>query len=185
MDQRIATERRPSTALGAGVLILAVTALFTAVGVERGLAALDPDRIDRATILAGIDFGLSPEATQNLTGIAAGLILLLCVLTTILGVGVLLRRESVRHAAIGTFAIFAVVMIPLAMVGVLSGEPSVSTWVGLGAGIVDATIVYLLAQPDTTREFELAERGRQRRRAERAERAGRRRAARSGAAAGR
>jgi len=73
-------------------------------------------------------------------------------------------------------------MIPLAMVGVLSGEPSVSTWVGLGAGIVDATIVYLLAQPDTTREFELAERGRQRRRAERA---GRRRTARSGAAASR
>ncbi|HSL32292.1 MAG TPA: hypothetical protein VK871_01510 [Candidatus Limnocylindrales bacterium] len=182
MDERTANERRPSTAVGGGVLILAVTVLFTAVGIERGLAALDPNRIDRETILAGVDFGLSPEATQNLTGIAAVLILLLCVLTAILGVGVLLRRESVRHAAIGTFAIFAVVMIPLAMVGVLSGEPSVSTWVGLGVGVVDAIIVYLLAQPETKREFELAERGREHRRAERA---ARRRAARSGVAAGR
>jgi hypothetical protein len=182
MDQRTATERRPSTVAGAGVLILAVTGLFAAVGVERGLAALDPDRIDRATVLAGIDFGLSPEATQNLTGIAAVLILLLCVLTAILGVGVLLRRESVRHAAIGTFAIFAVVITPLALAGVLSGEPSLSTWVALGVGVVDAIIVYLLAQPETKREFELAERGREHRRAERA---ARRRVARSGVAAGR
>lgn len=173
--------RRGSTAMAAGVVMLGVTALFGAVGVERGLAAVDPDRIDRDTILAGIDFGLSPEATQNLSGISAAVILLLCILTTILGIGVLMRRESVRHAAIGTFAIFAAVVLPLALVGVLSGEPSVSTWVALGAGAVDVLVVYLLAQPDTKREFEVAERARERRRAERA---ARRRAERSRAAAG-
>jgi drug/metabolite transporter (DMT)-like permease len=182
MELTTPSQRRPASALvAAGVLILAVTALFAAVGVERGLAALDPDRIDRDTLLAGIDFGLNPEAVQNLSGIAAALLLLLCLLTTILGVGVLLRRESVRLATIGTFAVFAAVMVPLALAGVLSGEPSTSTWVGLGAGVVDAIVVYLLAKPETKREFELAERARQ---ARRAERSARRRAARTGAPAG-
>lgn len=180
MDQPRPIERRRSNAVAAGVAILALTALFAAVGVERGLAALDPDRIDRETLLAGVAFHLSPEATQNLTGIASVMVLLLCVLTAILGVGVLLRRESVRHAAMGTFVVFAAVTLPLALVGVLSGQPSVSTWIALGAGIVDAVIVYLLAQADTKREFELAERSRERRRAERA---ARRRAARSRAPA--
>jgi hypothetical protein len=170
-------QRQRSTSVAAGVLILAVTAVFAGVGVDRALSALDPDRIDRSTILAGIAFNLTPEATRNLTAIAAVLILLLCVVSASEGIGVVLRRDSVRHAAIGTFAIFAAVILPLAIVGVLSGAPTASTWVALGAGIVDVIIVYLLALPGTKREFELAERSRDRRRAERT---ARRRAARSG-----
>jgi hypothetical protein len=154
---------RADPARVAGALILALTALFTAVGVERALAAIDPSREARGTVLAAFAFGLSPEAAQNLTAIAAILVLAASLLGAVLGVGVLLRREAVRHAAIGTFAVFAAVMLPLSIAGVLSGRPTGTTWVALGVGIADAVIVYLLSKPETKRAFELADRSRQRR----------------------
>jgi hypothetical protein len=163
------------TSIGAGILILALTALFSVIGIDLARNALDPSQIDRETLLTAFGLGLTPEETQNLTGLTAILILVLCALTTILGIGVLLRREGVRHAAIGTFFIFAAVTIPLAFTGMVSDEPSGSVWVGFLIGVTDAGIVALLLHAQTLADFQRAEAARQRgRSARRARRAARR-----------
>jgi hypothetical protein len=80
---------------------------------------------------------------------------------------VLRRREGVRHAAIGTFVVFAAVTIPLAVSGLLSEDPSPGVLIGLGIGIADAFVVYLLLRRETLIDFERAEDARLRARAER------------------
>lgn len=172
--------RRPQTGTSgiAGGLMLAVTALFTVLGVDMARDALDPSRIDRETILNAIGLGLNREETQNLKGMVAVVLLALCTVAAVLGIGVLRRREGVRHAAIGTFFVFAAITIPLAVTGIASEDPPPGVVIGLAIGVIDAVIVYLLARPQTMAEFERAEAQRDRVRAER--RAARRSAGSSG-----
>jgi hypothetical protein len=158
---------RAGTSTAAGVLILALTALFGVIGIDHARDALDPDRVDRETLLAAIGLGLNPDETRNLLAITAIVLLALSALTTVIGIGVLGRREGVRHAAIGTFVVFAVVTIPLAVSGLLQDDPSPGVLIGLAVGIADALVVYLLLRPETAIDFERAEDERLRWRSER------------------
>jgi uncharacterized membrane protein len=162
-------ERRRSTiSVAAGTLILAVTALFVVIGVDLALDAFVRSRLDRETYLNAIGFGLNREATENFLVITSFVILALCVLTTVQGIGVLGRREGVRHAAIGTFFVFAAVTLALSIAELMSDDVEPSVAVALVIGVVDASIVYLLLHERTTAEFELAERERDRARSVRA-----------------
>jgi uncharacterized membrane protein len=97
------------------------------------------------------------------------------VVTTIEAIGVLGSREGVRHAAVGTFLVFAAVTLILSIAELMSDEVERSVAVALVIGVIDALIVYLLVHERTTAEFELAERARDRARSVRvAERAARR-----------
>jgi hypothetical protein len=150
-----------------GILILGVTALFTAIGIDQARQALDPSLVDRETYLASIGVGLNPEEAQNLTGLVAIIVLGLCVLTTIEGLGVLARRQGLRHAAIGTFIAFAAVTLPLSIAGLFAEDPSRSVLVGLLIGVADALVVYLLIHGQTVLAFDRADLAREHARAAR------------------
>jgi hypothetical protein len=159
---------RTRTSLAAGILILGLTALFVPIGIDLALDALDPSRLDRETYFSAVGFGLNQQETQNLLGLTAILILGLSALTMVLGIGVLRRREGVRHAAIGTFVMFAVVTFALSTAELLSEEVAPTVAIALVIGAIDAAIVYLLLHPRTSADFERAEDARERVRAARA-----------------
>lgn len=170
---------RARTTVVAGGLILGLTVLFCVIGADLARRALDPSAIERETLLRAVGLGLNPEQTQNLLGIGAIAVLSLCALTTILGIGVLLRREGVRHAAIGTFIAFSVVTLPLAVSGLLADDPPRTAWIGLMIGGLDATVAILLLQSDTVLDLQQAEVRRERRRSARDDERRARKAARS------
>jgi hypothetical protein len=167
------SERKPraKTTVAAATLMLALTALFGLVGVQQARSALDPARIERDTYFSGINFGLNAVETRNLITISAVLVLGLCVLSVVLVIGVLGRRASVRHGAIGTFIVFAAVTLPLSIGELFSKDPAPTAAMGLLIGGIDIAIVVLLLRPETLNEFERAEAARDRvRAARRAER---------------
>jgi hypothetical protein len=167
------SERKPraKATLAAAMLMLALTALFSLIGVEQARSALDPARIERETYFSGINFGLNAVETRNLITISAVLVLGLCTLSIVLVIGVLGRRASVRHAAIGTFIVFAAVTLPLSVGELLSEDPAPTAAIGLVIAAIDIAIVVLLLRPETLNEFERAEASRERvRAARRAER---------------
>jgi hypothetical protein len=150
------------TWIGAGILILGVTAVFTVIGIDQARQAMDPSLVDRETYLASIGLGLNPEEAQNFTGLTAIIVLGLCVLTTIEGLGVLAKRQGLRHAAVGTFITFAAVTLPLAIAGLFAENPNRSVLVGLLIGLADALVVYLLIHGETVLAFDRAEAARER-----------------------
>lgn len=162
-------ERRKTsgTLIGAGTLILVITALFTFIGIHQARQALDPSLVDRETYLASVGVGLNPEEAQNFTGLTAIVVLLLCALTTIEGIGVLARRPGLRHAAIGTFTVFAAITLPLAIAGLFADNPNRSVLVGLLIGLADALVVYLLLHGQTVLAFDRANAARERERSAR------------------
>jgi hypothetical protein len=167
------SERKPraKTTIAAATLMLALTALFGVIGVEQARSALDQSRIGRETYFSGVDFGLNAVETRNLITISAVLVLGLCILSVVLVIGVLGRRASVRHAAIGTFIVFAAVTLPLSIGELFSEDPEPTAAIGLLIAGIDIAIVVLLLRPATLNEFERAEAARDRvRAARRAER---------------
>ena len=165
---------RPRSIL-AGVLMLALTAVFVVIGVDAVLDAFVQGRLDRQTYLTSVGFGLNEDEMKNFLAIVGIVILLLCVVTAIESIGVLGSREGVRHAAVGTFLVFSVVTLILSVAELMSDEVERTVAVALVIGVVDAVIVYLLVDERTTAEFERAERARDRARSLRtSERAARR-----------
>jgi hypothetical protein len=163
MERSMAEERRErGTWVGAAVLILGVTAVFIVIGIDQARQALDPSLVDRETYLASIGVGLNPEEAQNFTGLTAIVVLGLCLLTTIEAVGVLARRQGPRHAAIGTFVVFAAVTLPLAVAGLFAENPNRSVLAGLLIGLADALVVYLLLHQRTVLAFDRADKARER-----------------------
>lgn len=171
---------RAKTTIAAAALMLALTVPFTVMGVGLARNALDPTRIDRETYFSAIGFGLSSVETRNLIAISAMLVLGLCILSLVLVIGVVGKRASVRHAAIGTFIVFAAVTLPLSIAEIFSQDPEPTAAVGVLIAVIDIAIVVLLLRPETLNEFERAEAARERiRAARRAERlAGRSKASR-------
>jgi hypothetical protein len=163
-----------------GISMLAVTGLFVVIGVDAVLDAFVSGRLDRDTYLSAIGFGLNPEETKNFLAIVGIVVLALCVVTTIEGIGVLGSREGVRHAAVGTFLVFAAVTLILSIAELMSEHVERSVAVALVIGVVDALIVYLLLHERTTAEFERAERERDRARSVRMSERTTRRAQRAG-----
>jgi hypothetical protein len=159
----MAEERKTrGTWIGAGILILGVTAVFIVIGIDQARQAMDPSLVDRETYLASIGLGLNPEEAQNFTGLTAIIVLALCVLTTIEGLGVLAKRQGLRLAAVGTFIAFAAITLPLATAGLFAENPNRSVLVGLLIGLADALVVYLLMHGQTVLAFDRAEAARER-----------------------
>jgi hypothetical protein len=105
--------------------------------------------------------------TRNLVAISAVLVLGLCILCLVLVIGVLGHRASVRHAAIGTFVVFAAVTLPLSLAEIFSPDAEPTAAIGLLVAGVDIAIVVLLLRPETVNGFERAEAARERVRAAR------------------
>lgn len=166
--------------------MLALTVPFTVMGVGLARNAIDPTRIERETYFSAVGFGLNSVETRNLVAISAVLVIGLCILSLVLVIGVLGRRASVRHGAIGTFVVFAAVTLPLSIAEIFSPEPEPTSAIGLLIAGVDIAIVVLLLRPETLNEFERAEAARERvRAARRAERlAGRSKASRRASESG-
>lgn len=158
------TAPRAGTTTFAGVLILLLTAAFLVAGIDLARTAIGSADQDREAYLAGLALGLSPQAQANFTGIIAVIVLGLCVLTTVCGIGVLTRREGVRHAAIATFVLFTLVTVPLAIAGLNADKVTGGAWVGLFIGLLDALVLWLLLRGKTSRDFERAESIRRRQR---------------------
>lgn len=171
---------RAKTTIAATALMLALTVPFTVMGVGMARNALDPAGIDRDTYFSAVGFGLNSVETRNLIAISAILVLGLSILSLVLVIGVLGRRASVRHGAIGTFIVFAAVTLPLSIAEIFSEAPEPTAAIGLLIAGIDIAIVVLLLRPETLNEFERAESARERvRAARRAERlAGRSKASR-------
>lgn len=180
------THPRAKTTIAAAALMLALTVPFTVMGVGLARNAIDPARIERDTYFSAVGFGLNSVETRNLVAISAVLVLGLCILSLVLLIGVLGRRASVRHGAIGTFVVFAAVTLPLSIAEIFSPEPEPTATIGLLIAGVDIAIVVLLLRPETLNEFERAESARDRvRAARRAERlAGRSKASRRASESG-
>jgi heme A synthase len=165
------SDPRAKTTIAAAALMLALTALFGVIGVELARRALDPSRIEQETYFSGVSFGLNAVETRNLVAMSAILVLVLVILSLVLVIGVLGRRASVRHGAIGTFIVFAAVTLPLSIGEIFSEDPEPTAAIGLLIAAVDIAIVALLLRPETLNEFERAEAARERvRAARRAER---------------
>jgi uncharacterized membrane protein len=162
------------------MLMLALTAVFVVIGIDAVLDAFVTGRLDRRTYLTAIGFGLNTEEMRNFLAIVGIVILVVCVVTTIEAIGVLGSREGVRHAAVGTFLVFAAVTLILSIAELMSDDVERSVAVALLIGVVDALVVYLLVHEHTTAEFERAERGRERARSLRLSERAARRASRTG-----
>lgn len=158
---------RAKTTIAAAALMLALTVPFTVIGVGFARDALDPARVDPDTYVRAIGFGLNSVETRNLLTVSAVLVLGLCILSFVLVIGVLGRRASVRHAAIGTFVVFAAVTLPLSIAEIFSQDPEPTAAIGLLIAGIDIAIVILLLRPETLNEFERAESARDRVRADR------------------
>ena len=162
---------RAKTTIAAAALMFALTVPFTVMGVGMARNALDPARIDRDTYFSAVGFGLNSVETRNLIAISAILVLGLSILSLVLVIGVLGRRASVRHGAIGTFIVFAAVTLPLSITEIFSEDPEPTAAIGLLIAGIDIAIVVLLLRPETLNEFERVESARERvRAARRAER---------------
>ncbi len=88
----------------------------------------------------------------------SGIVVLLFVLVSVIALlGVALRRQGFREAALGVFAAFAIVMIPLGISGRVADPPAENAMVGIMVGLVSGLVVVLLAVPATSLTFDQAE----------------------------
>ena len=84
-------------------------------------------------------------------------ILLFALVAAIALIGVAMRRQGFREAALGLFAAFAIVMIPLGISGQVAEPPAENAMIGILVGVVCALVVVLLAVPATSLTFDIAE----------------------------
>lgn len=139
---------------------------FAVGGVQLFLDGVDPDRIDAgarsAVVQLGIPAGLREMGTMST--ISGVIILLFVVVAAVSLVGVALRRQGFREAALGVFAAFAIVMIPLGISGQMAEPPGENATMAVVIGVVSAMVVVLLAVPATSLTFDQAEIDRRRKR---------------------
>lgn len=88
----------------------------------------------------------------------SGIVILVLVLVSAVAlVGVALRRQGSREAALGIFAAFAIVMIPIGISGQVAEPPTENAMMGIVIGLVATMVVVLLAVPATSLTFDQAE----------------------------
>ena len=97
--------------------------------------------------------------------ISGMVILLLAMVALIALIGVALRRQGFREAALGVFVAFAIVMIPLGLSGQMADPPGDNAMMGILVGVVSGLVVVLLAVPATSLTFDQAEVDRRRKQA--------------------
>lgn len=120
---------------------------------------LDPAGIDESTRSAAVQLGI-PRGLRDMGVMStiSGIVILLLALVAIIALlGVAARRQGYREAALGIFAAFAIIMIPLGVSGQVAEPPAENATVGILVGVVCALVVVLLAVPATSLMFDQAE----------------------------
>ena len=161
--------RRYGTTAAAVFLGGSLSIAFGLAGLHLVVDGLDPTRIDESTTSAAVQLGI-PRGLRDMGVMAtiSGIVILLLALVAIIALlGVAARRQGYREAALGVFAAFAIVMIPLGVSGQMADPPAENAPVGILVGVVCALVVVLLAVPATSLTFDQAEVDRRRKRARR------------------
>jgi hypothetical protein len=152
--------RRPAwSTLAAAGLMGVVTLAFVTYAVT-AVAELDFTRVAASPEAARL--GLDGARERMVTMVTAALVLALSLVSAAQGVGLLLRLEGARHAALLTFAVLGLLALAAAVPGVLADPPRPSAAWGVLTGMADVTVVALLLLPATADDFDLAERDRRR-----------------------
>jgi hypothetical protein len=132
---------------------------FGIAGVQLVLDGLDPLRIDGSARSAAVQLGV-PSGVREMgvmSTISGIVILLFALVAAIALIGVAMRRQGFREAALGLFAAFAIVMIPLGISGQVAEPPAENAMIGILVGVVCALVVVFLAVPATSLTFDIAE----------------------------
>jgi hypothetical protein len=151
--------RRYGTTATAVFLGGTLSVAFALAGIQLFLDGVDPGRIDTGARSAAVQLGI-PAGVREMGVMAtiAGVVILLFVLVASIAlIGVSLRRQGFREAALGVFAAFAVVMIPLGISGQVAEPPGENAMMAIVIGVVSAIVVILLAVPATSLTFDQAE----------------------------
>ena len=159
--------RRFGTTAAAVFLGGSLSIAFAVAGLQLFLDGLDPARIEEGTRSAAVQLGV-PSGIRSMGVMAtiSGIVILLLVLVSVIAlVGVAMRRQGSREAAMGVFAAFAIVMMPLGISGLKAEPPAEDAMTGILIGVVCALVVVLLAVPATSLTFDQAEVDRRRKRA--------------------
>lgn len=159
--------RRFGTTAAAVLLGGSLSIAFSWAGVQLFFDGLDPNRIDQDTRSAAVQLGV-PSGVRDMgvmSTISGIVILLFAVVAIVALIGVAARRQGFREAALGVFAAFAIVMIPLGISGQKAEPPADNAMTGILIGVVCVAVVVLLAVPATSLTFDQAEVDRRRRRA--------------------
>jgi hypothetical protein len=143
----------------------ALSIAFAFAGTQLFLDGLNPDRIDQELRSAAVQLGIpSGLREMGVLSTISGTVILLLVLVSIIAlVGVAMRRQGSREAALGVFSAFAIVMIPLGIAGQMAEPPGENAMTAILVGVVSAVVVALLAVPATSLAFDRAEIDRRRR----------------------
>ena len=137
------------------MLIIAVTTPFLDRAVTN-IIVLRHDLVPSAYDAGAARLGIPPESFSTAAIFSSLVLLSVSLWTLLLGVALLRRRAWAREAAILTFVFFTL-CLPLSIVGVLSSPPAPNAWFGIGVGLIDATIVALLALRLTAEDVERAD----------------------------
>jgi hypothetical protein len=140
---------------------------FAIAGTQLFLDGLDPERIDAGQRSAAVRLGIpSGLREMGVLSTISGIVILVFVsVAAIALIGVAMRRQGSREAALGVFSAFAIVMIPLGIAGQMAEPPGENAMTAILVGVVSAVVVALLAVPATSLTFDRAEIDRRRRQA--------------------
>ena len=136
------------------VAALALTWLLTVAFASQALARMlsGGSQTSREAAL-----GVARDDVATGRAITSGLILVVCLLTALMAVGIARRREGSRHAAIGTFLLFGVVSLGSALAGLSADPPAPNAGVGLLNGVACLAVFGLLVNRRTAEDFGRAE----------------------------
>jgi hypothetical protein len=159
--------------VAAGVLMLGVSAPFVVQGVTAAVrAGQDSLASVRETL---VTFGAPAQQSEAtaLFVLFAVVLLVASGLGVLVAVGVLLRRSWAREGALGLFGIFALLALASGLRGVTAEPPARNAGWAILVAAVDIAVVVLLLHPLTSRDFQVAEMRRGRKRAGRRAQVGR------------
>lgn len=144
--------RRPAaTTVAAATLITALTIGFMTF-VLRGAGG----RRDGVDLDASL-LGLNPQQAENAAALTTMLIVTVAVVSVLMLVGILRRRQGARFAAIAVFGFLALVVLGVSWSGLTADPPAPNALYGMLCGVVDALIAGLLLAPATADDFDRAE----------------------------
>lgn len=150
-----APRARRSTLVAGGLAVLA-SLPYIAAGV-RALAGFD------AAEVAGLaEVGIPVEVDGWMLTVAGSVTLVLGLWALLLGAAILARRSFARNAGLLTFFAFAVVSVPLPLVGLAEGASGAP--LGLLTGVASVITVVLLFSSTTNDDIDRASFARQQRR---------------------
>lgn len=150
---------RATSTTTAAVLMFLVCIPFLINGFDLVELVRDPGSAD-ADVKAGLILtGNSPSENETRTFAIFGAVLMLglCALAILLGVGLLRRRAGSHQAAAVIFAVLGLIALAASLSGLNADPPAENAKLGLLVGLVDAAIVVCLLLPTTQDDIDRAE----------------------------